>query len=165
MENISKADWLSLHGISSTRWSGRVESVKPFVAHLPGVKLALENLLELNIPPETMNEIHAAICYVRSFTCIIMSVLWHRILVSIDFCKKIIQASDATLDMEVLIIESLLAQLVPLRDIWTAIWNKAKLVASSLHIKEKLFKDRNLTVRKRTRFQYQNTLNKNEQSR
>ena len=162
MENISKADWFSLHGISGTRWSGRVESVKPFVAHLPGVKLALENMLELNIPPETMNEIHAAICYVRFFTCIIMSFVWHRILVSIDFCNKVIQASDATLNIKVVIIKSLLVQLVPFRDIWTAIWNKAKLVGSSQRIKVKLFKDRNLTVRKRTRFQYENTLDKNE---
>jgi len=30
-----------------------------------------------------------------------MSVMWHRILVTIDFCKKVIQDSDATLYMEV----------------------------------------------------------------
>ena len=36
--------------------------------------------------------------------------------------------------MEVASIESLLAQLVALRDSWKAIWNEAKLVASSLQI-------------------------------
>ena len=98
----------SLHGISGTRWSDRVESVKPFVAHLPGVKLALEALLELNLTPKTRNEIKGAVCYVSSFTCIIMSVVWHRILVPIDFCNKVIEASDTTLDMEVANIKSLL---------------------------------------------------------
>ena len=37
------------HGISGTRWSDRVESVKPFVAHPPLVNLALDDLLELNL--------------------------------------------------------------------------------------------------------------------
>ena len=42
-------------------------------------------------------------------TNIIMSVVWHRILVPIDFCNEDIQASDATSDMKVANIESLLA--------------------------------------------------------
>ena len=71
-----------------------------------------------------------------------MPVVWYRILVHIDFCSKIIQASDATLDMEVAIIESLLAQLVALRDSRNAAWNEAKLVASSLQIEAKLPMDR-----------------------
>ena len=90
-----------VHGISGTRWSNRLERVKPFVAHLPGVTLALENLLELNITPKTRKEIHGVICYVRSFTCIIISVVWHRILVPIDFCNNVIRAIATTLDMEV----------------------------------------------------------------
>ena len=142
----------SLHGISGTRWSDRVESVKPFVAHLPGVKLALEDLLELNITPKTRNEIHGAISYVSSFTCIIMSVVWHKILVPIDFCNKVIQASDATLDIEVANIESLIAQLVALRDNWKAMWNEAKIVASSLQIEVTSFRHHSTTARKRTRF-------------
>ena len=100
-EILAKHIGCSLHGISGTRWSDRVENVKSFVAHLPGVKLALEGLLKLKLTSKTRNEIHGAISYVSSFTCIIMSVVWHRILVPIDFCNKIIQASDATLDMGV----------------------------------------------------------------
>ena len=60
--------------------------------------------------------------------------------------------------MEIAKIESLLAQLVALRDSWKAIRNEAKLVASSLQVVEiKLFRNRNSTVRKRTRFQYEET--------
>ena len=95
-----------------------VESIKPFLAHLPGDKLALEDMLELNLTPKTRNEILVAICYVSSFNYIILSVVWHRILITIDYCNNVIQASDATLDMEVANIESLLAQLVALRDSW-----------------------------------------------
>ena len=125
------------------------------------IKLALEDLLELNLTPKTRNEIKGAICYVSSFTCIIMSVVWHRILVPIDFCNKVIQASDTTLDMEVANIESLLAQLVALRDSWKAMWNEAKLVAFSLQIEVKLFKGRSTTTRKRTRFHDEHTPDEN----
>ena len=56
-----------LHGISSTIWSDRIESVKPFVAHLPGVELALEDLLKLNLTPKTRNEIHEIYMLCRFF--------------------------------------------------------------------------------------------------
>ena len=90
-----------------------------------------------------------------------MSVVWHRILVPLDFGNKVIQASDATLDMEVANIESLIEKLVALRDSWKAIWNEAKLVASSLQVEVQLFRDRNITVRKSTRFQYESTSDEN----
>ena len=48
-----------------------------------------------------------------------------------------------------------------LLDSCKAIWNEAKLVASSLQIEVKLFKDRNSTAKKRTRFQYEETSDKN----
>ena len=109
--------------------------------------MALEDLLKLNLTPKTRNEICGAIGYVSSFTCIIMSIVWHKILIPIDFCNKVIQASDATLDMEVANIESLLAQLVALQDSWEAMWNEAKLVASSLHIEIKLYINCRTTAR------------------
>ena len=56
------------HCISGTRWSSRVESAKPFVDHLPGVKLALEDLLDQNRTPDTMSEIYGAMCQVCSFS-------------------------------------------------------------------------------------------------
>ena len=66
-----------------------------------------------------------------------MSVVWHRILVPIDFCNKVIQASEATSDEEVANIESLIAQLMALRYSWEARWNESKLVAPSLQLEVK----------------------------
>ena len=63
-----------------------------------------------------------------------MSIVSHRILLPFNFCNKVIQASNASLDMKVANTESLLTQLVALRDSWKAIWNEAKLVESSLQI-------------------------------
>ena len=54
---LAKRVACSHHGTFCTRWSDRVESVKPNVAHLPGVNLALD-LLELILTLETRNKIH-----------------------------------------------------------------------------------------------------------
>ena len=68
-----------------------------------------------------------------------------------DFYNKVIQASDATLDMEVVNIESLLAQLVVLRDSRKATRNEDKSVAFSQQIEVRLSRDRSTTARKRAR--------------
>ena len=91
-------------------------SRKQFKAHFLGVLLSLENLLDLKFTPKPGDEIHGAICYVCSFTCITMSAVWHRILVPFDHRYKVTEASDATSGMEIANTESLLAQLVVLQD-------------------------------------------------
>ena len=78
-----------------------VNSVRPFAAHLPGIQLALEKLLQLNLTPKTRTEVSGAIKFVSSFTCIVMSAIWLKILVAIDQRNQIIQARDATIDVEV----------------------------------------------------------------
>ena len=49
----------SLHRLSDTRWSARVDSVKPIAAHLPGIMKALERVQELNLTPETRSNVMA----------------------------------------------------------------------------------------------------------
>lgn len=83
----------SFHDISGTRWSARVQNVIPIAAHLPGIKLVLEDLLELNLTAKTRTEVNGALSYVTSFICVIMFVIWYK--VPIDFCNKVIQARDA----------------------------------------------------------------------
>ena len=90
-----------------------------------------------------------------------MSVVWHRMLVLIGLCNNVIQASYATLEMEVANIEGLLAQLVALRDSCKAVWNEAKLAASSLQIEVILLRHRCTTARKRTRHHDEDTLDEN----
>ena len=51
--------------------------------------------------------------------------------------------------------ESLLAQLVALRDSLKAIWNEAELIASSLQMEVKLLRHHSTTARRRTKFSIQ----------
>ena len=62
----------SLHCLSGTRWTDRVDSVRPFAAHLPGLKTALQDLLNLNLTSQTRSTIHGAITYLSSFKCVLM---------------------------------------------------------------------------------------------
>ena len=59
--------------------------------------------------------------------------------------------------MDIANIESLLTQLVILRDIWDAVWIEAKLVASSLQIEVELPRDRSTTARRGTRLHDEDT--------
>ena len=95
--------------MSDTHWTARIASLRPLVARLPGIANAHEQLLALNLTPKTRYDIMAAIKYVKSFKCVIMAALWVKVLVSIDYRNKVIQAGDATIDVEVDNLESLLA--------------------------------------------------------
>ncbi|KAI6653462.1 hypothetical protein LOD99_3681 [Oopsacas minuta] len=74
----------SLHGLSGTRWIDRVASVRPFEAYLSGPKVALQQLLSLNLTPKTTNNVIGAIKYVSSFSCVVISSIWLKVLVAID---------------------------------------------------------------------------------
>ena len=69
-------------------------------------------------------------------------------IVPIGFYNKVIEASDSNSYMDAANMESLLAQLVALRDRWKPMWSEVKLVASSLQIEVELilFRGRSATT-------------------
>ena len=64
----------------------------------------------------TGTEVIGAHKYMSSFTCVLMSSVWYKILVIINNVNCTIQARNATLDVEVSNIESLIRDLTDLRD-------------------------------------------------
>ena len=124
----------SLHRLSGTRWTDRVASVRPFAAHLPSIKVALPQLLALNLTAKMTSKVNGAIKYVSSFTCLVMSSVWLKVLVAIDQRNQIIQARKATIDIEVSSLKSLLEDLKKLRENWPLILRECKLVASAANL-------------------------------
>lgn len=124
----------TLNGLSGTRWTDRVASVRPFAKSIPGIRVALEKLHSLNLTPKTSIEVDGALRYLSQFTCVIMSSMWLKILVEIDHTNQVIQARDATIDVEVSNLRSLLEHLKKLKDSWSAILNQSELVASAMGI-------------------------------
>ena len=73
----------SLHS-SHKRWSDRVESVKPFASHIPGIRSFFNALLQFNLTPETTADVQSILKYTTSFLCILLSAIWLKVLLAID---------------------------------------------------------------------------------
>ncbi|XP_047141118.1 uncharacterized protein LOC124816126 [Hydra vulgaris] len=93
-------DRLSWSSMSDTRWSARIERVKPFAEHIPGLKSAIQDLKQLNLTAETRSDIKRIEKYLGSFECIILASTWFKVLTSINYRNTVLQARDATLDVE-----------------------------------------------------------------
>lgn len=124
----------SLHRLSDTRWSARVQAVKPFANHIPGLQKALEGVLELNLTVETRTDVNGVLMYIKKFECILLSSIWFKILSAIDERNIILQARQATIDIEIQNIESLLSELNMIRNQWDQILCECKMVAVTLGI-------------------------------
>ena len=144
--DLNKKHWLFYRNLSDTRWSARVDSVRPFAAHLPGLKEAIVLIQELNLTAETRSEVHGIQIYLDSFDSIIMASIWFKVLTAINFRSTVVQARNATLDVEVDNIQSLIQDFKHLRDSWDTILAESKLVAGGMNVRMSL-----ITAEKRRR--------------
>lgn len=135
--------------MSDTRWSARVEAVKPFAAYTLGIKEAFNELKSLKLTPETKRDIAGLEMYLESFECILIASIWLKILTAINTRTTILQARKATFNVEVDNIEGFLNELQVLRDSWPNILLECKLVAENLNLNV-TFPDKRL--RKRATF-------------
>jgi hypothetical protein len=91
----------SLHSMSNTRWSARVESVKPFGRNLSAIKKAIESVLELNVTSKIRTDLNGIKIYMESFECLLMASVWLKVLSVINlealFCKHEIPQSMSKL--------------------------------------------------------------------
>lgn len=127
----------SLHGQSETRWSARVDSVKPFAAHLTGLLRALNRLDRNTFPSLTsanLSDINGLKKYLSSYVCVIMSSIWFKVLKAIDIRNQIVQRQNCTLDVAVKNVDSLLQELIDLREHFESIVNETSHVAAAMDI-------------------------------
>lgn len=122
----------SLHKLSDTRWSARVDAVRPFAKHLPGLQKVVAKFMALNMTAESKSELLGIQKYLTSFKCVIMSSIWYKILVSIDHRNKVLQLRGVTLDKEVSYIDSLVEEMLNPRENFSTILQEAKLVAQAM---------------------------------
>ena len=124
----------SLHSLSHTRWSDRLDSVKPIATHITGLKPALNDLLTLNLTSEAKADVKGLTNYVNSFHCLLLASIWYKVLAAIDIRNKVLQARNATIDVEVKNVCSLIDDLKSLRDNWELILSEVKIVAQQIGI-------------------------------
>ena len=76
---------VSLHSTSTTRWSARIECVKPVAQHLSGVISALRDLDTLNLTAQSRTELRSIQTYVSKFECVLLSAIW----IKLQFIRQI----------------------------------------------------------------------------
>lgn len=121
----------SLHSLSDTRWAARIDGVKPFAKNLPGLRKSLEEIKKLNLTAETLRDVNGILKYMSTFECVLMASIWFKILQAINERNLVLQEMNATIDVEVDNLRSLLADLQLLRDQWSGIYNECKIVADN----------------------------------
>ncbi|XP_011170616.3 zinc finger MYM-type protein 1-like [Solenopsis invicta] len=84
-EILQKKIGCSLHSLSQTRWSARVECVKPFAAHIPGITEAIIEIETVNLTPETRFDIKGTKTYMESFECTLLASIWLKVLTTINY--------------------------------------------------------------------------------
>lgn len=123
----------SLHNMSDTRWSSRIECVKPFSMNIVGIKEAIKEVQNLNLTAETLNDLRGLSKYADSFECVIMASIWFKVLTTIDYRNKVLQTRKCTIDVEVKNLDSLINDLTHLRNNWEMILEECKLVGGNIN--------------------------------
>lgn len=81
---------LSLHTISTTRWSARIDAVRPLAKNYSGILDSLVRVKnEINLPADNYAEVMGLIDWLNSFEFVLLITIWYKILqcIAIKFSK------------------------------------------------------------------------------
>nr|XP_047144745.1 zinc finger MYM-type protein 1-like [Hydra vulgaris] len=129
----------SLHKLSVTRWSSRIESVKPLAKKPREILKSLHRLKELDLPGESSNEVHYLIKWMNSFEFVVFTTFWFKCLMAVNNVSLLLQSTQLTLDDEVKILNGLLMDLDQICLSWDLILIEAAEVAKNLKFDKIMF--------------------------
>ena len=142
----------SLHRLSDTRWSARIEAVKPVAKHLPSVLKSLDSIvMTCSLTSEARSEANGLRKYFMSFDAVVLLTVWLKVLQSIDNRNVILQSGKISLDIEAANIRDLTEEMQSLRDAWDTLLAEAKLIAGEMNVTPQLSKESS-RQKKRRRF-------------
>ena len=128
---------ISLHRMSDTRWSARIEAVKPLVRRPMEIVQALDKLQEeFDLPSDLCNEGSSLAKWLQSFEFVLLATFWFKTLQAVNDVSRSLQSSKITLDEESRLMKSLLSDLQRIRESWHLILQESKLVASGLGLEQ-----------------------------
>lgn len=122
-----------MHSLSKTRWSARIDAVRPLVKNHKKMLEALSKLqTELDLTAEAYSDSECLLMWMNSFEYILMATFWFKTLQCIDDVNKILQFADISIAEEAKYLGSLHQDVQTLRDSWENLLEEAKLVSSAL---------------------------------
>ena len=135
----------SLHKLSDTRWSARIDSVQPFALSISKIAETVKTVPDLVRTAKSRSDAIGLLKCCRSFKCIVLPFAWFKVLSAIDLS----QARDVTLDDEIANLKSLLEDLEHVRKTWDAICAQCKAVAENVGINATFKSDIQQDVRRK----------------
>ena len=125
--------------MSDTRWSARIDAVKPLVKRPREILQALNKLQEeFDLTSDLSNEVSSLTKWLQSFEFVLLATFWFKILQAINDISRLLQCPNVTLDKELRLMRSLLTDIQRIRESWHLILQESKLVASGLGFQQDL---------------------------
>lgn len=150
---------LTLKPLSETRWSSRIDAIKPLYKYLPEVYDALFEIC--NSSKLDQQSKYQAKCLgekIATFTFICCIRVWCDILNKVNFVNKILQSANMNLQLALVALNDLNQFLNDYRfdENFKEIVNSSKLIAAKLGVETVFFNSRSLRRRKKTtQFDYE----------
>lgn len=125
----------SLHRLSDTRWSARIDAVRPVARHLPSVIEAIECIMSsCKLSNEALSDARGLKEYFTSFKAIVLCSVWVKILQHIEDRNLLFQSGSLSLDQEMANIEALIQEIISLRNEWDSLLSEAQNVANAMGV-------------------------------
>jgi hypothetical protein len=125
---------VSLHAISETRWSAQINAVEPVAKHLSTIRAAVEEVELLNLQPHARTGLQSTKEYFDTFECILLSKIWIEILTLLQQTNLVIEARNATLNVDTKNIDNLVSNIRQDREELEKIFSKSKDIAGNARI-------------------------------
>ncbi|XP_075715601.1 zinc finger MYM-type protein 1-like [Rhinoderma darwinii] len=139
----------SLQGLSDTRWSSRIEAVRPIAQKLPSVLKALEKVLaSKKLTSDAHSDAQGLHDYFSSFRSVVLATFWIKVLTSFEQRNKILQSRSISMEIGAANIKALSEEMKLLREKWPALLSEAKSVADCMEIPKELLNSQQLRQRK-----------------
>lgn len=124
---------ISLHKLSDTRWSARIDAVKPLAKRPREIITALDYCVDkLDLTGEMVNQAKSLKKWLKSFDTVVLLTVWLKTLQAVDDVSRLLQSNSIAIDDEIILINQLLDDLGRIRSSWNELLSEAKLVAESL---------------------------------
>jgi len=133
---------ISLHRLSDTRWSARIDAIKPLVKRPREIMASLKTLKEdFDLPGDLYNDVTALLTWFLSFEYVVLATFWFKALQAINDVSCLLQGTQLTLDEEIRLFTSLVNDLQRIRESWSTIIEESRIVAVNLGFEE-MFKQK-----------------------
>ena len=138
---------VSLHSLSDTRWSARIDAVRILVEnHIKMFEILSNIQTDLDLTDLAFSDAENLLEWMKSFEYILMATFWLKVLQCIDDVNKVFQHADISIADELEHLSSLQNEIQNLRDSRETVFQEAKLVSSSLGQSTTLKENRSHTI-------------------